>query len=127
MNEQKNDTAVINDERRENTSRTQFEVDQNLHEEKEDWDIVASGWEKRWRDLEDHGARQVSERIVELARIECGYKVLDLACGYGEPAVTAALKIHPSGSVLGIDSSRGLLSIAKKRANAHGLTNIRFE
>jgi enediyne biosynthesis protein CalE5 len=62
-----------------------------------------------------------------LARIECEHKVLDLACGYGEPAVTAALKIHPSGSVFGIDISEGLLSIAKKRASAYGLTNIRFE
>ncbi|MFL6475193.1 MAG: methyltransferase domain-containing protein, partial [Nitrososphaera sp.] len=57
---------------------------------------------------------------MALARLECGHKVLDLACGYGEPAVTAALKINPSGSVLGIDISGGLLSIAKKRARAYG-------
>jgi ubiquinone/menaquinone biosynthesis C-methylase UbiE len=127
MKEQKNDTTGINDGRRENRSYSQFKVDQKLHEEKEDWDLVASGWEKWGKDLEDQGAQQVSERLVALARIECGQKVLDLACGYGEPAVTAALKIHPSGSVLGIDISRGLLSIAKKRASAYGLTNIRFE
>ena len=129
MKEKKNNATAINDERGENRSHSQqFEVDQKAHEEqKEDWDIVASGWEKWWKDLEDQGPRQVSERLVELARIECGQKVLDLACGYGEPAVTAALKIHPSGSVLGIDISRGLLSIAKKRASAYGLTNIRFE
>lgn len=64
---------------------------------------------------------------MALTRLECGHKVLDLACGYGEPAVTAALKINPSGSVLGIDISGGLLSIAKKRARAYGLTNIMFE
>lgn len=130
MNEQKNNnTAGINHERRENRSYSQqFEVNQNPdEEEKQDWDLVASGWEKWGKDLEDQGARQVSERLVELARIEWGHKVLDLACGYGEPAVTAALKIHPSGSVLGIDISRGLLSIAKGRASAYGLTNIRFE
>jgi enediyne biosynthesis protein CalE5 len=130
MNEQKNNnTAAINHERRENRSNSQqFEVNQNPHEEeKQDWDLVASGWEKWGKDLEDQGARQVSERLVELARIEHGHKVVDLACGYGEPSVTAALKIHPSGSVLGIDISRGLLSIAKKRASAYGLTNIRFE
>ena len=130
MNEQKNNnTAAINHELRENKSHSQqFGVHQKSHEEeKEDWDLVASGWEKWCNDIEDQGARQVSERLVELARIECGQKVLDLACGYGEPAVTAALKIHPSGSVLGIDISRGLLSIAKKRATACGLTNIKFK
>src|SRR5215211_826211 len=130
MNEQKNNnTAAINHECRENRSYSQqFEVNKNPHEEeKADWDLVASGYEKWGKDLEDQGARQVSERLIELARIECGHKVLDLACGYGEPAVTAALKIHPSGSVLGIDISRGLLSIAKGKASAYGLTNIRFE
>jgi ubiquinone/menaquinone biosynthesis C-methylase UbiE len=130
MNKQKNNnTTAINHERRENRSHNpQFEIDQNPHPgEKEDWDLVASGWEKRWKDLEDQGVHQVSERLVELARLEHGHKVLDLACGYGEPAVTAALKIHPSGSVLGIDISRGLLSIAKKRAGVCRLANIRFE
>lgn len=122
MNEQENN-------RSENKGYcSQVEIDQrSMEEEKEDWDIVTPGWEKWWKDLEDSGAQQVSERLVALARIECGQKVLDLACGYGEPAVTAALKIHPSGSVLGIDISRGLLSIAKKRASANGLTNIQFE
>jgi enediyne biosynthesis protein CalE5 len=122
MNEQEN-------KRIENKNHSQqFEIDKKpFEEEKEDWDIVASGWEKWWKVLEDQGARQVSERLVALARLESGHKVLDLACGYGEPSVTAALKIHPSGSVLGIDISRGLLSIAKKRARANRLTNIRFE
>ena len=127
--EKKTNTTKINEKRGENRSHSpQFEVNQNPHEEeKADWDLVVSGYEKWGKDLEDQGARQVSERLVELARIERGHKVLDLACGYGEPAVTAALKIHPSGSVLGIDISRGLLSIAKRRASAYGLTNIRFE
>ena len=122
MNEQENN-------RSENKGYcSQVEIDQrSMEEEKEDWDIVTPGWEKWWKDLEDSGAQQVSERLVALARIEYGHKVLDLACGYGEPSVTAALKIHPSGSVLGIDISRGLLSIAKKRASANGLTNIQFE
>jgi ubiquinone/menaquinone biosynthesis C-methylase UbiE len=122
MNEQENN-------RSENKNyRQQSEIDQrSLEEEKEDWNIVASGWEKWWKDLEDQGAQHVSERLVALARLERGHKVLDLACGYGEPSITAALKIHPSGSVLGIDISRGLLSIAKKRARTKGLTNIQFE
>jgi ubiquinone/menaquinone biosynthesis C-methylase UbiE len=122
MNEQENN-------RSENKGYcSQVEIDQrSMEEEKEDWDIVTPGWEKWWKALEDSGAQQVSERLVALARIEYGHKVLDLACGYGEPSVTAALKIHPSGSVLGIDISRGLLSIAKKRASANGLTNIQFE
>jgi ubiquinone/menaquinone biosynthesis C-methylase UbiE len=128
MNEhKKSNRTAVNDERSESSSQ-RFEVDQkSFEEEKEDWDIVASGWEKWWKVLEDQGAQQVSERLVSLARIDGGQKVLDLACGYGEPGVTAALKIHPSGSVLGIDISRGLLSIAKKRAGAYGLTNVRFE
>jgi hypothetical protein len=65
MNEQENN-------RSENKSYcSQVEIDQrSMEEEKEDWDIVTPGWEKWWKDLEDSGAQQVSERLVALARIE---------------------------------------------------------
>jgi ubiquinone/menaquinone biosynthesis C-methylase UbiE len=39
-----------------------------------------------------------SDRLVELAEIKCGQKVLDIATGIGEPAITAARKLAGSGN-----------------------------
>ena len=38
-------------------------------------------------------AAKVSKRLVELAEIKPGSKVLDIATGIGEPAITAAKQV----------------------------------
>jgi hypothetical protein len=44
------------------------------------WDNAASGWHAWWPTLE-HGVQKVSDKIVELAEIKAGNKVLDIATG----------------------------------------------
>jgi SAM-dependent methyltransferase len=61
---------------------------------------------------------------VELAEIKAGDKVLDIATGIGEPAVTAARKVMPNGKVIAIDISPQMLAIAKTRAASLGLDGI---
>ncbi len=92
----------------------------------EEWGVVAKGWTKWWKEFEDQGACHVSQRLVELAGIQEGERVLDLATGYGEPAITAALKVGKQGYVLGIDASKQMLAIARARARAYGLNNVSF-
>ena len=87
------------------------------------WDNAAPGWQACWETIE-HGAQKVSDRIVELSEIEPGDKVLDIATGIGEPAVTAARKVMPSGRVIATDLSPQMLAIAKTRATLLGLDNI---
>jgi len=72
--------------------------------------------------------KKVSDRLVELAEIKPGQKVLDIATGIGEPAITAARElagygnnIHGTGYVLAIDVSTQMLTIAKQRATELGL------
>jgi ubiquinone/menaquinone biosynthesis C-methylase UbiE len=55
------------------------------------WDSAAVGW-KEWSDFNDSADRHISERLVELADVQPGSRVLDVAAGYGEPALTAARK-----------------------------------
>jgi ubiquinone/menaquinone biosynthesis C-methylase UbiE len=52
-------------------------------------DSVAQGW-KEWREPIDKGAQKLNQRLVELAEIKSGQRVLDVATGIGEPAITAA-------------------------------------
>ncbi len=87
------------------------------------WNNAAAGWQTWWETIE-RGAQKVSDRIVELAEIKPGDKVLDIATGIGEPAVTAARKVIPNGKVVAIDISPQMLAIAKTRAKSLGLDSI---
>jgi ubiquinone/menaquinone biosynthesis C-methylase UbiE len=47
----------------------------------------------------------LSERMLDVAGIGPGQRVLDLATGRGEPAIRAAHRVAPKGYVLGVDSA----------------------
>ncbi len=87
------------------------------------WNTAAQGWKKWWPVIED-GAQKLSERIVKLAGIGQGSKVVDLATGTGEPAITAAKLVGPAGKVLAIDISPQMLATARERAKQHGLEGV---
>ena len=93
--------------------------------QREAWNGAAGGWEKR-QELIETAAAHVSERLVELAGIEEGNRVLDVAAGYGEPSVTVAKAVGPEGTVVATDISSGMLEFAKKRAADAGADNIEF-
>jgi len=89
------------------------------------WDSAAAGWNE-WREFNDHADRHISERLVELAGVRPGSRVLDVAAGYGEPALTAARKAGPEGRVVATDISAEMLAFGRQRAAAAGLGNVEF-
>ena len=94
--------------------------------ERQSWDSVADSWQKWWKTIEI-GAQKVSKRLIELAEIKPGSRVLDIATGIGEPAITVANQVGDSGGgghVLAIDISSRMLSIAKQKAISLGLQNV---
>jgi SAM-dependent methyltransferase len=93
--------------------------------QQEQWDISAAGWRK-WAPFIDSGASGISERLVELAGVEAGSRVLDVAAGHGEPSLSAARKAGESGSVVATDISAEMLAVGRERAAAAGLENIEF-
>ena len=93
--------------------------------QREQWNTAATGW-RRWSDTIDESAGAVSERLVELAGVESGSSVLDVAAGYGEPSLTAAKKAGPDGKVVSTDISAEMLAYGRERAEAAGLENIEF-
>jgi SAM-dependent methyltransferase len=93
--------------------------------QRQDWDSAAIGW-KKWRALFERHSQFVSDRMVELADIRPGHRVLDVSTGPGEPALTAARRVGPGGRILGTDLSPAMLAIARDRAAAAGMTNVQF-
>ncbi len=89
------------------------------------WDSAAVGWNE-WSEFNDRADAHISERLVELAHVRSGSRVLDVAAGYGEPALTAAQTAGPEGRVVATDISAKMLAFGRARAAAAGLDNVEF-
>ncbi len=79
---------------------------------------------RRYDAIESRLTAPVSERMLDLAGLSPGMRVLDLATGRGEPAIRAAARVGPLGRVVGVDTSDALLRMAKETADRAGLSNL---
>jgi ubiquinone/menaquinone biosynthesis C-methylase UbiE len=104
-------------------SNGNFNPDEFKINQGQSWDSVASGWQKWWKTLEI-GAQKVSDRLIELAEIKAGQRVLDIATGIGEPAITAGKIVGKKGHVTATDISTEMLVIGEERARSLGLQDI---
>lgn len=93
--------------------------------QRRDWGSAAKGWYD-WQELIATTTAPVSRRLVELAEIEPGDRVLDVAAGTGEPSLTAARAVGPQGRIVGTDISPEMLGYARERAQAAGLENVEY-
>src|SRR5258708_6290677 len=97
---------------------------EHLHQE---WtgDRTVAAWRK-WHAQIAAFTRGATEAIVEAAHLRPGMRVLDLACGVGDPALSIAAEVVPSGRVTATDLGPGMMSLAEELARQRGLTNIDF-
>jgi SAM-dependent methyltransferase len=93
--------------------------------QRDQWNGAAAGWNE-WSEFMDEHTGAVSEGLVEKAGIKEGDRVLDVACGYGEPSLTAARKVGPDGAVIATDIAAEMLEFGRQRAAANGVENIEF-
>jgi len=83
--------------------------------------LIAS---EKWKAKSAAMGRDVTNALVEYARPRAGMKILDLATGTGEPAISLASVVGPEGHVTALDLSPDLLEIAEQRAQERGLKNF---
>lgn len=79
---------------------------------------------RRYDAVEDRVTAAVSERMLDLASVGPGMRVLDLATGRGEPAIRAAKRAGPGGRVVGVEVAEGLLQMAREKAEREGVSNL---
>jgi ubiquinone/menaquinone biosynthesis C-methylase UbiE len=106
-------------------STPSFDPTQYKAGQRREWSVSADGWKRHWN-IWEQGAQRLNERLVDLARIRPGHRVLDVGTGLGEPAFTAARRVGPNGSVVATDLSSALLFLAREEAVRLGLRNIEF-
>src|SRR5258706_8871734 len=94
---------------------------------KEEWtgERTVAAWRK-WHAQIAAFTRGATEAILEAAHLRPGICVLDLACGVGDPALSIAAEVAPSGRVTATDLGPGMMSLAEELARKKGITNIEF-
>ena len=65
-----------------------------------------------------------TEMMLDLAGVQAGSRVLDVAAGTGESTLMAARRVGPVGYVLAADVSASMLNVAAEAARKEDLTNV---
>jgi SAM-dependent methyltransferase len=89
------------------------------------WSGVAGGWAEH-ADYADARGAQCAERMLELAQVGAGDRVLELACGPGGLGLAAAERVEAGGQVVLTDVAEEMTAIAAARGAELGLGNVAF-
>ncbi len=89
------------------------------------WGETAKYWTKH-SDIIRAMFAPVTEALIRDAGIREGHSVLDVAGGSGEPSLTIAGRVGPSGSVTCTDAIAEMVEAARAEAASRGITNIEF-
>ena len=87
------------------------------------WDRAVDAYEAGWQDQLEPAQRL----MLEMAEIEAGDAVLDVACGTGLVTFKAAARAGAHGRVVGTDISGEMVEAARRRSAQSGHANVRFD
>ena len=90
---------------------------------RETWESAAPGWAK-WEHAFSADLADATDQLIDMASIEPGMRVLDLACGAGNQTIRAARRVGPNGSVVASDISPTMLNYVRQSAAKAALHNI---
>ena len=99
---------------------TQDELRRRMHGM---WAAVAPAWDEHADYVDARGA-EVAERMLELAALRPGDRVLELACGPGGLGLAAAGRVGPAARSCSPTWPPEMTAIAAARARAAGLANV---
>lgn len=90
-----------------------------------DCDQIAETFDARAaRYVEDDWHRRYAQQLVAITPLRAGDRVLDAGTGTGFAACEIARRVGPSGQVLGVDISPGMLEQARRVIESSGLHQI---
>jgi SAM-dependent methyltransferase len=90
-----------------------------------EWSESANAWREHSATIRTMFA-PVTEALIQEAGISAGQAVLDVAGGPGEPSLTIAEVVGPTGSVTCTDAVPEMVATAEEEARRRGLTNVHF-
>jgi ubiquinone/menaquinone biosynthesis C-methylase UbiE len=105
------------------TSTVQFDPVKYKNTTRDQWQAAAEAW-YRWSPTLKEWLGEATDKMLAMAGISTGHRVLDVAAGAGEQSITTARKVGTSGQVLAVDISANILEYAQQMARQAGLNNI---
>jgi SAM-dependent methyltransferase len=87
---------------------------------REQWQEAAEAWH-RWDPFFEQWLGEATTLMLDLARVDSGSRVLDIAAGSGGQTIAAAQR---AGTVLATDVSERILEYAADEARRAGLANV---
>ena len=90
---------------------------------RQQWEEYAGGW-NAWAPLLETWLGEATQRMLDLAGVDSGSRVLDVAAGAGGQSIAAGQRAGSDGSVVATDLSPTILEHAVDAAKAAGLDNV---
>ena len=90
---------------------------------RDQWQAAAPAWHA-WGPALRRWLVPATEILLDMAEIEPGCRVLDVAAGAGDQTLLIADRVGPTGYVLATDISENILEYAAQDAREAGLTNV---
>lgn len=87
-----------------------------------DWDKIAEKFDIWLPQL-----APVGEALLAALAAQPGDRILDLASGTGEPALTLARRMSGNINITGVDAADGMVQVARSKAAKLGLSGITFQ
>jgi len=69
----------------------------------------------------------VTDELLFVLRATSEHKILDVASGTGEPALTLAKLLGADAEIIGTDAAEGMVKVARSKAAEKNLANLHFE
>ncbi len=101
----------------------EFDAARYKQTQHDQWNKDGAAWH-RWGATLESWFAEVTATMLDLGRVRPGDRVLDIAAGAGEPALSAAQRVGPSGYVLATDLSENIIAFARQTAEQRGLRNL---
>lgn len=90
----------------------------------EKWGTESADWWSAGQVARQKIYGAATEMMLDLAGVQPGSRVLDVAAGTGDQTLMAARRVGPTGNVLATDDSASMLKVAAEAARNEGLTNV---
>ena len=87
------------------------------------WDRAVGSYEESWKTQ----LEPAQDRMLQVAELRPGERVLDVACGTGLVTLKAAASVQPGGEVVGTDISEEMVKAASETTSSQGVAGVRYE
>jgi ubiquinone/menaquinone biosynthesis C-methylase UbiE len=87
------------------------------------WDKAAAWYEQYWQNQ----LEPAQSRLLEMAHLQAGEKVLDIACGTGRLSFRMSEAVTTDGRITATDISDRMIEYAAKAAAERNISNMNFQ